>query len=180
MNLEKIQGEYQGAAFNFVDHLQSGCVRIAFDTMGRLWVGQTGRGWGSKGGQVYGLQRIKWDGKTIPFEMKAINLTENGFRISFTSPVNKDSLNSGSLAVNSWHYHYHKKYGSPKVDQQKHEAELVSISSDGLEATIRTALTTGKIFSIGLEGVTGSAGAPLSTKVGYYTLNRTLSKPGQR
>ena len=180
VNLEKIQGEYQGAAFNFVDHLQSGCVRIAFDTMGRLWVGQTGRGWGSKGGQIYGLQRIKWDGKTIPFEMKAINLTENGFRISFTSPVNKDSLTSGSLAVNSWHYHYHKKYGSPKVDQQKHEAELVSISSDGLEATIRTALTTGKIFSIGLEGVTGSSGAPLSTKVGYYTLNRTLSKPGQR
>ena len=43
--LEKVNGQYQGAVFNFIDHLQSGCIRIRFDQTGRLWVGQTGRGW---------------------------------------------------------------------------------------------------------------------------------------
>ena len=35
-----------------------------------------------------GLQRVTWNGKT-PFEVKSMNLTETGFRFTFTEPVDK-------------------------------------------------------------------------------------------
>ena len=54
-----------------------------------MWVGQTGRGWGSAGGKEFGLQQISWDGETIPFSMHDLKLTKKGFQITFTKPVDQ-------------------------------------------------------------------------------------------
>lgn len=172
--VEKVKGQYQGAVFNFVDHLQSGAIRLTFDSEGQLWVGQTGRGWASQGGELYGLQRVRWDGKTIPFEMKTINLTEDGFRISFTRPVSKESVKVGKIEVNTWRYNYSASYGSPKVDEEQRPIEAITISEDGLEVTFKTALETEKVYMIKAIGFTGEDDSPLSTNIGYYTLNNTL------
>lgn len=173
-NLEKIGGEYQGAVFNFVDHLQSGCIRIAFDPQGRLWVGQTGRGWASKGGKMFGLQRIAWDGKTTPFEMHSINLTQTGFKINFTHPVEKSTICKEAIAVSSWHYHYHGSYGSPKVDLKLLPCEIDTIADDGRSVSITVPLERHKVYGIELKGVAGAGGALMRNVSAYYTLNNTL------
>lgn len=93
-----MNGQYQGAVFNFIDHLQSGCIRIRFDQTGRLWVGQTGRGWASVGGQTEGLQRIEWDGNTVPFEMHSMKLTPSGFAVHFTRPVDPQTVRAAGAS----------------------------------------------------------------------------------
>ena len=55
-----------------------------------MWVGQTGRGWGSAGGKEFGIQQVVWDGRTMPFAMHDLKLTEKGFRIVFTKPVDPE------------------------------------------------------------------------------------------
>lgn len=174
VSLEKVKGEYQGSVFNFIDHLQSGCLRLNFDPQGRLWVGQTGRGWGSVGGKTFGLQRISWDGKTTPFEVKAITLNPDGFRVSFTKPCSRDGVSVKSLAVSSWRYHYHSDYGSPKVDTQSHEVESVTLAEDGLSLDFKTKLLPGRVYKVTLTGVAAQSGESMSTDTGYYTLNNLV------
>jgi glucose/arabinose dehydrogenase len=173
--LEKVNGQYQGAVFNFIDHLQSGCIRIRFDQTGRLWVGQTGRGWGSIGGKTEGLQRIEWDHKTIPFEMHSMKLTPSGFAVRFTRPVDPRTLHAtGAVKFKHWHYHYHGTYGSPKVDVTDDAATVRSISGDGRTLYVDLPLKEGQVYQIITQGVRAADGASLSTTTGYYTLNSLL------
>jgi len=61
--LEKVEGEYQGAAFPFLSGFASGIVRLLFSREGDLFVGMTSRGWSSLGTRAYGLQRVQWEGQ---------------------------------------------------------------------------------------------------------------------
>jgi hypothetical protein len=172
-SLEKVKGEYQGAVLNFIDNLQSGCIRIRFDQAGRLWVGQTGRGWRSQGGKTEGLQRIAWDGKTVPFEMHSLSLTKTGFAIRFTRPVDAATVRAaGAIAFRHWHYKYHGKYGSPKVAQADAPVTLRAISADALTVHVDLPLQAGDVYQILTKGLRDIAGNSMSTTTGYYTLNR--------
>ena len=54
----------------------------------------------------------------VPFETKTMEALPDGFRLTFTEPV--DSATAGDLAsyqAKAWTYIYQKKYGSPMVDQ---------------------------------------------------------------
>ena len=173
--LEEVNGQYQGAVFNFIDHLQSGCIRIRFDQTGRLWVGQTGRGWRSVGGATEGLQRIEWDGKTVPFEMHSMKLTPSGFAVRFTRPVNPQTVRAaGALKFKHWHYHYHGEYGSPKVGETDDASTVRSISDDGRTVYADLPLQTGQVYQISTHGIRAADGASMSTTTGYYTLNSLL------
>jgi len=173
--LEKVNGKYQGAVFNFIDHLESGAIRIRFDATGRLWVGQTGRGWASVGGKTEGLQRIEWDGKTVPFEMHSMKLTPTGFAVRFTSPVDPQTVrSSGAIKFKHWHYHYHGTYGSPKVDLTEDVATIRSISKDRQTVFVDLPLEKGKVYQIMTKGIRSAGHEPMSTTTGYYTLNNLL------
>lgn len=175
--LEKVHGQYQGAVFNFIDHLQSGCIRIRFDQSGRLWVGQTGRGWESIGGTIEGLQRIEWDGQTVPFEMHSINLTASGFAVHFTRPVDSQSVHTaGAVTFKHWHYLYHGEYGSPKVGLADDAVTVRSISDDARTVYVDLALQEGQVYQIITDNVRAADGASMSTTTGYYTLNHLLDK----
>ncbi|MBT5927170.1 MAG: hypothetical protein HOH33_11170 [Verrucomicrobia bacterium] len=174
-NLEKVNGEYQGAVFNFIDHLQSGCIRLSFDPQGKLWVGQTGRGWASKGGKMFGLQRIEWDGETVPFEIHSLQLTSTGFQVNFTQAIDVSDFNKQNVQVSSWHYHYHGQYGSPKVDEQNLEITLESIAASAKSLRLNVPLETGKVYRIELKGLKSKKGKTPGTAHGYYTLNNLLT-----
>ena len=136
VSLDKVGGEYQGVIFDFVNRLQTGCIRHVFGKDGTLWVGQTGRGWGSAGGKEFGLEQVKWDGKTTPFSMHDVKLTKEGFRITFTKPVDKNLAEDlEKYTVERWGYHYHPKYGSPKTDLKREKPSEVEVSKDGLQET---------------------------------------------
>ena len=49
VDLEKVNGRYQGACFPFRAGFNSGVVGVEMDASGALMVGGTNRGWGSRG-----------------------------------------------------------------------------------------------------------------------------------
>jgi len=171
--MEKINGEYQGAAWEFRSGFQSGVLRMAWANDGSLFVGETNRGWGSAGEANQGLQRLIWNNVT-PFEMRSIKAMPDGFEIEFTMPVQtKSAANIASYAVESFTYKYHPVYGSPTVNLKKHLIKGVKVSADGMKARIIVDNPRRYyIHNITLEGVRSKEGSySLVHPTGYYTLN---------
>lgn len=178
MQLEKVNGKWQGACFPFREGLQSGILRMVWGQDGSMFAGMTSRGWASTGKAPYGIQRLVWTGKT-PFEMKTISSRPDGFEVTFTLPVDrKTGEDPASYSLNSFTYKYHKTYGSPIEDAKAVPIRGVILSADGLSARIvaDTTLREGYIHEIKAEGVRSVAGSlPLLHNTGYYTLNSIAS-----
>ena len=173
VSLDKVGGDYQGVIFDFVNRLQTGCIRHVFGKDGALWVGQTGRGWGSAGGKEYGLQQVKWDGKTTPFSMHDVKLTKNGFRITFTKPADRTLASApANYPIERWGYLYHPRYGSPKTELKRSNASKASLSKDGTEVLIETELEESRVYKLNLAAVTAKDGSKLANTMAWYTLNR--------
>ncbi len=171
INLEKIRGEYQGAVFPFIGPMQTGLIRNRFGPDGSLWIGETGRGWRSVGDQLFGLERVIWDGKTAPMEMQSINVMKAGFKIKFTKPVDRvKAADPKNYQVRNWHYLYQAEYGSPKADDKQIEVQSVKVADDGKSAELILEMTPGTVYQFKLT-VPGEDGSKLSNEIGWYTLN---------
>lgn len=170
--LDKVQGQYQGCAINFIDHLQTGIVRSRFAADGSLWVGQTGRGWGSRGRTTFGLERIVWDGETVPFAIHSVRLTTDGFDVRFTRPADpKRAADKAAYRIERWHYKHHPGYGSPKFEQARVTVRDIQLSADRMTARIKMPLRTGTMYQFTID-VAAADGAVMSSRVAWYTLNR--------
>jgi hypothetical protein len=171
--LEKVGGEYQGVIFNFVDSLQCGVIRNRFAPDGSLWIGQTGRGWRSAGAKTFGLQKVVWDGKTIPMEMLTVSLTKQGFQIRFTKPVDKTAAAQvENYKIRHWGYLYQAEYGSPKVGLTEVKPSAVRVSEDGSMVDLELPLVKERVYQITLGDIAGADGMPMTNSTGYYTLNK--------
>ena len=171
--LEKVNGEYQGAAWAFRSGFQSGIVRLAWLPDGSLAAGETNRGWGSAGEATMGLQRLVWNNK-IPFEMRAIRAMPDGFEIEFTKPVDKKVAGDiASYSVESYIYKYQGVYGSPPVNTEKCPIVGVKVSEDGLRARlVVNNLRKYYIHTITLDGIRDKENYfNLIHPTAYYTLN---------
>ena len=179
--MEKVDGDYQGAIFPFIQGLDSGALRMVLDKSrgGTMYVGMTDRGWSSTGEKNYGLQRIDWTG-SIPFEMKTITATPDGFNIEFTHPIDKEIAADPSLYnVTSFIYMYRYEYGSPIINQESAPVEGIKISDDG--KTVRLVVDNLRehyIHELKLGALTSASGTSLLHDIGYYTLNNIPSGPG--
>lgn len=172
--LEKVDGVYQGAAFNFREGFQSGVLRMSWGKDGSLFAGQTNRGWGSTGPDPYGLQRLVWTGR-MPFEMKSVEARPDGFEIEFTQPVDKaTAADPDNYTITGFTYKYHPVYGSPIVNEQSCPVRYIAVSADGLRARLVVdSLRETYIHEIKPTGVRSYAGNwPLLHDAAYYTLNR--------
>lgn len=171
--VEKVNGEYQGAAWAFRSGFQSGIVRLAWLPDGSLIAGETNRGWGSAGEETMGLQRLVWNDK-IPFEMRAIRAMPDGFEIEFTKAVDKKLAEDlASYSVESFTYKYQGVYGSPPVGSLKCKVTGVKVSDDGLKVRVVVGnLRKNFIHTITLDGVLDRAHhLNLVHPTAYYTLN---------
>lgn len=171
--LEKVGGEYQGAAFRFLDGLQSGPLALAFLPDGSLLAGETNRGWNSAGTRSFGLERIRWTG-AVPFEVRTMRAQSDGFILEFTQPLDPATATStASYAGLSYTYIYHQKYGSPEVDPQPVEVTGATLRPDGRSVRLRcTGLRRGYVHELSVTGVRARDGAPVANPTAYYTLNR--------
>ncbi|MCU0470603.1 MAG: hypothetical protein MUF58_18600 [Arcicella sp.] len=171
--LEKVNGQYQGASFDFKSGFRSGVLRMTWGSDNAMYVGGTNRGWGSVGKEAFGLERLVFTGKT-PFEMKAVRAMPDGFEIEFTMPVNKKTAEDvNNYDVSSYVYKYHPVYGSPIVNRKDNAVRGAKASEDGLKVRLVVDdLREGYIHDIKPEGVR-SANDDLSLLHGsaYYTLN---------
>ncbi|MFN3242872.1 MAG: hypothetical protein ACE37K_15330 [Planctomycetota bacterium] len=169
--LERVGGRYQGCAINFVDHLQSGVVRSRFAKDGSLWVGQTGRGWGSRGPAKFGLQRIVWNGTTVPFELLRVGVTAGGFDVHFTRPADAArAVEPQRYRVERWRYRHHPGYGSPKLDNGEVAVASVALAEGGRTARLQLPLELGYVYHLTVD-VPGADGAALANRDAWYTLH---------
>ena len=171
--MEKVNGAYQGAAFDFRSGFQSGVLRMTWGKDGSLYAGETNRGWGSAGDKNSGLERLVWTGK-MPFEMKTIKAMPDGFEIEFTLPVDKEVANDlDSYSGRSFIYKYHPVYGSPMVKDERLKIKGVKVAEDGKKVRVVVEnLRQYFIHELNVSGIVSmDKGNPLLHPVGYYTLN---------
>jgi len=122
--MEKVEGEYQGAAFPFLSGFASGIVRLLFAPDGSLMVGMTSRGWSSLGTKAYGLQRVVWNGET-PFSIREMHALPDGFELVFTEPVDASSAAQVSAySMSSFTYLYSGAYGSDEIETESQKSQM--------------------------------------------------------
>jgi cytochrome c551/c552 len=171
--LEKVNGQYQGASFDFRSNFRSGVLRMCMGADNAMYVGGTNRGWGSTGKEPYGMERLMWTGKT-PFEMKAVRAMPDGFEIEFTQAVNKATAEDvNNYTTTSYTYKYHPVYGSPIIDVKETPVRGAKASADGMRVRIVVdGLREGYVHDIKPEGVRSAVGSlPLLHPQAFYTLN---------
>lgn len=130
--VEKVNGEYQGCVFRFIQGLEAGVNRLQWGPDGALYaggVGSTGN-WQQDRKLWYGLQRMIYNGKTT-FEMLSISARSNGIEISFTAPLALTAGNSpNDYEIKQWYYLPTKEYGGPKLDEKHLDILSVNVSAD--------------------------------------------------
>jgi len=171
-DLEKVNGEYQGACFPFWGRGLLGPLCLAFDPRGRLFVGGiTEPGWMVQPDRG-ALFRIDYTGN-LPFEMQSIRALPNGFRVTFTRPVAPDSARDrAAYQIEHYRYEYTGAYGSPELDRTRVAVERVELAADGRSADLIIGpLVKDRVYMIQPRGVRSATGEPLLHPMGAYTLN---------
>lgn len=177
MQLEKVDGVYQGACFPFREGFQSGVLRMKWGLDNSMFVGQTSRGWASTGKDKFGLQRMVWTGQ-VPFEIKEIHSASDGFVLNFTQPIPSEKAKQiENILLKSFNYKYHHFYGSPVINEMEHVVEGVFLTEDGLSMHLAIdSLRLGYIYSFNLSGIENIEGEPLLHDQAFFTLNKVNEK----
>jgi cytochrome c551/c552 len=171
---EKVNGQYQGVAFDFRTGFQSGVMRMDWDHQGNLFVGETNRGWGSAGPRDEGLEFLTWTGK-MPFEMKTVKAMPDGFEVEFTMPVDKEiARDLDSYVGKSYIYKYHAVYGSPQTNLEEVKVTGVQVSENGMK--VRFVIENPRpyyVHEFHLDSIRSAVThQPLLHPAFYYTLNQ--------
>ena len=147
-------------------------MTLAFDPRGKLYVGSiTEPGWMAQPDRG-ALFRIDYTGQ-VPFEMQSIHVRPHGFRIVFTSPVDRKTAEKiDSYRLEHYRYEYTGAYGSPELDRTAMKVERVEVSADGRSVDLTTApLVKDRVYMISANGVRSAKGEKLVHPTGAYTLN---------
>ena len=170
---EEVNGVTQGACVKFVDKgLRAGNNRLIFSPDGKtLYTGQTVRGWGKP---AEGMQRITFNGKT-PFDVKNMSLQKDGFKITFTKAVDKNTAaKTANYEFKRYYYKSSHKYGSAQNDMTKLKVKKAIVSDDGLSVTLKLdGLKERHVFEMNLIGdLKSDKGEKVSQGQFCYTLNK--------
>ncbi len=176
-DMEKVNGVYQGACFPFREGFKTGLIGGMVTKNGYLFVGGCSRGWPARGPEPFRLQRLDWK-KVTPFEIQTMRLTEDGFELKFTQPVDEETAsNASSYKLETFTHHYKPGYGSPEVDQETEAVESAIVAADKKTVRLKIdALRKGYIHELTCK-VCSVKGEPLLHNMAWYTLNQLKSKP---
>lgn len=136
---ERAGGVDQGCVIPFAFGTASGVMRPVFLPDGSLLLGQTGRGWAAKGGFRDKLQRIVYDGRTVPADIHHVNVHPSGFTVHFTRPLSQEIQERDWLNAwkgHSWFYTDGIPYGSKEHDKHELRIAHASIAGDRKSTTL--------------------------------------------
>lgn len=169
---ENVNGVWQGACYPFREGLSTGILDVAFTPEGNLLCGGTNRGWPVRGIKPFALERIEWSGK-MPFEINRITIEPNGFKMTFTKPVDHATgQHKENYEISAFTHPYHAGYGGPEVEQHSCPVKSVSLSEDGLTAIVRTTeLRKGFVYEFDLASLRSRDNEELLHQNAYYTVN---------
>ena len=175
VDLEKIDGQWQGAVFPFRSGCGCGIVRVAWLPDGSLALGETNRGWASRGEHPQGLERLVWTGKT-PFEILHMRLIPGGFRLEFTEPVDAATASDPkSYEMISYTYEHHEPYGSAEMDTKPCPITKATVAGDGKSVELAVdGMREVYVHELHARGVRNARGEPLLHEAAYYTVNRMI------
>lgn len=169
--LEKVEGHWQGACFNFLEGFQCGIIRLAFGKDHSLFVGMSNAGWGSRGNSPWGLQRVRWSGET-PFEILRMSAHSDGFELTFTKAIDSEgAVKLDNYRMESYTYKLESRYGGPEDDKQDVRITSARILDEG--RTVRLTvdpIRAGYVHELHLSNITAKDGTELLHPVGYYSL----------
>ncbi|MBI5802660.1 MAG: PQQ-dependent sugar dehydrogenase [Verrucomicrobia bacterium] len=182
VQLEKVNGEYQGAVWPFLKQFQSGVNRLAYGPDGKLYIGgcQAPLSWKAVAPLDFALERVSYTGK-LPFEVKEVHALRDGFELTFTQPVEaKAAADPESYDVTQYGFKYHAKYGSPEFDHDGKEnaATLIkvtgaTVSPDKLKVRLKLeGWKTGYVTMVRSLDVKNAAGESLVNDTFWYSLNQ--------
>jgi glucose/arabinose dehydrogenase len=171
--LEKVEGEYQGAAFPFLEGFASGIVRLLAAKDGSLLVGMTSRGWSSLGNKSYGLQRVQWNGDAI-FAIREMRAKPDGFELVFTQPVDPaTATDPASYEMTRYTYLYSSAYGSDEIQTAPLRVLSATLAPDERSVRLRVeGLRALFVHELHAPALRSAGGAKLDHADAYYTLNR--------
>ena len=169
---EQVNGVWQGACYPFREGFSTGILNVEFTPEGKLLCGGTNRGWPVRGIKPFVLERLDWSGK-MPFEINRITIEPNGFKITFTKPVDQAAGNSFErYALSAFTHPYHGGYGGPEVDRFTPAVTKVMLSEDGLSANmVVDKMTQGFVYEFDLGGLRSRDGEALLHRNAFYTVN---------
>jgi len=173
---EKVNGEYQGAVFRFMQGLEAGVNRVVHGPDRNIYVGGIGStgNWQQNGKYWYGLQKLHYNG-TSTFEMLAVRAKSDGVEIEFTEPLRiGDGLYPESYSIEQWRYEPTASYGGPKLDKRDLNITKVSISPNRKRVFLQIeGLSENHLLYIHLNEffVSENENSLLSTEA-WYTLNQ--------
>ncbi len=130
--VEKIDDDYQGCVFRFVQGLEAGVNRTIWGPDGALYVGGVGNpgNWSQPEKLHYGFQKLV-PTNAIAFEMLAIRMKSNGVEIEFTKPLRPgEGLRPEDYLVRQWRYVPTEAYGGEKIDERALTVRSVNLSPD--------------------------------------------------
>ncbi|MCO1594739.1 ricin-type beta-trefoil lectin domain protein [Micromonospora sp. RHAY321] len=175
-NVEKVNGEYQGALFRLTQGLEAGVSEVNVGPDGAIYVGGLGAGgnWGQTGKLSYGLQKLT-PNTTNAFEMLAMRATEAGFEVEYTQPVSAET--AANLAahykVKQWRYQATASYGGPKIDEETLTVTSATLSADGKKVSLAVGgRKAGHVVYLrSPRPFTSTTGQSLWSTEAWYTLN---------
>ncbi|RMF32386.1 MAG: DUF1080 domain-containing protein [Bacteroidetes bacterium] len=173
--VEKVNGEYQGCVFRFIQGLEAGVNRMVWGPDGALYVGGIGStgNWQQYGKQWYGLQRLEYNGTPV-FEMLAVRARSNGMEIEFTEPLPEGTgWNPAEYTVRQWWYKPTAEYGGPKMDNEALRVRSANVSEDRKRVFLELeGLKPGHVVYIRIPSHwTSAQGRELWSTEAWYTLN---------
>ncbi|MEM6394423.1 MAG: family 16 glycoside hydrolase [Planctomycetota bacterium] len=130
--VEKVNGQWQGAAFRFTQGLECGVNRLRWGPNGALYIGGIGGGgnWAWNGTR-FGLQRMTYNGKNT-FEFHSVRATPDGFHLRFTKPIDPDWLaDPANYQSEQWGYNPTKAYGGWKTNRETLTVTAATPDADG-------------------------------------------------
>lgn len=185
---QTVNGVEQSSLLPFMAVTSSGVLRLTFSPVDHsLWIGQTGRGWWAKGGNISGLQRIVWDGKTIPQSIHSIEAHPAGYKVNFTQPVAESIRTSfDKLKVSSWYYEEDFNYGSAEKEYREEKTDKLTWADNGKSVTFnlanfsvnkdKPATHTSRVYEIDLTATEFAKKLKPFHKKAWYTLNAIPQK----
>lgn len=186
--VEKVGGEYQGAAFSFMTPgtggINFGIHQFLYTPTGTLLA--AGIGGGDACG-VAGSGNWNWNstcrgldlltpGTNAPFEILAVRSLANGFDIEFTQPASASAATPGNYVVRTTGFTPVQTYG---IDGDANDnAKAVTVTTATLSEDkkhvklVLGTMPTRKMYQITVNNVTDANGAAPYIKDAYYTLNK--------
>jgi mono/diheme cytochrome c family protein len=172
IQLEHVDGVWQGAAIPFWGPGMLGPLTLAFDTRGRLLVGGITDGSCGARPDRGAVFRVEYTGE-MPFEMRSLHPRRAGFRVVFTKPVDPvTAADPTSYRLEHYRYEYTKEYGSPELDRTALPVQRAVVAADGLSVELHTSpLVVDRVVMVRATGVRSADGENLVHPEAAYTLN---------